>query len=265
MVRSFLRLGGDSPWAASVLRLPASGSSCSPRLREPEAAGAASKYTGKAGDPATTSPSSACSPYSRKPPSRRGPRGRRGAAPPAARSRAAWGRAESASAPERRRRHQVPAPRRRGYPSPGGALTRRTRASRGSRSVAGWVSPPGTPVASCRPRRARFGIQPLGRWCRLLLREVLAGMLDFRPPRRSAQRQPENHRLPEAERLRPAGSPPPEAAPPPGPAWRTPATLRSRIAGSPEPQAASGGGGGAKRWPGLRLPGGGRRCEAKGG
>lgn len=63
VVRSFLRLGGDFPWAASVLRLPASGSSCSPRLREPEAAGAASKYTGTAGDPATTSPSSACSPY----------------------------------------------------------------------------------------------------------------------------------------------------------------------------------------------------------
>ena len=70
-------------------------------------------------------------------------------------------------------------------------------------------------------------------------------MLDFRPPRRSAQREPENHWLPEAERLRPAGSPPPKAAPPPGPARRTPAKLRGRIAGSPEPQAASRGGGGA--------------------
>lgn len=70
-------------------------------------------------------------------------------------------------------------------------------------------------------------------------------MLDFRPPRQSAQREPENHWLPEAERLRPAGSPPPKAAPPPGPAGRTPAKLRGRIAGSPEPQAASGGAGGA--------------------
>ncbi|XDA80089.1 hypothetical protein R6Z07M_010046 [Ovis aries] len=31
-------------------------------------------------------------------------------------------------------------------------------------------------------------------------------MLDFRPPRQSAQREPENHWLPEAERLRPAGT-----------------------------------------------------------
>ena len=38
-----------------------------------------------------------------------------------------------------------------------GALTRRTGASRGSLSAAGWASPSGTAAASCRPGRAWSG------------------------------------------------------------------------------------------------------------
>lgn len=59
-----------------------------------------------------------------------------------------------------------------------GTLTRRTRASRGSRSAAGWASPPGTPAAlssrggESRGQAARTAVQFL------LLLEALAGMLD---------------------------------------------------------------------------------------
>ena len=84
-------------------------------------------------------------------------------------------------------------------PGPGGAggtLTRQTSASRGSRPAAGWASPPGTPAASCQPGLARNRDS--------LLLEAPAGILETRPPHRSARRELENRLLPGEERRLPA-------------------------------------------------------------
>ena len=75
------------------------------------------------------------------------------------------------------------------YHSPGGALTRRTRASRGLLSAAGWASPSGTVGASCWPgagveqRCASLAALSLPlRW------GATAGMPETRPPSGSAGR-----------------------------------------------------------------------------
>ena len=57
-----------------------------------------------------------------------------------------------------------PSSQQRGCHSPERALTRRTGASRGWHSVAGWASPPGTPAASCRRAGAGRGCAAQAVW-----------------------------------------------------------------------------------------------------
>lgn len=126
---------------------------------------------------------------------------RRGAAPIAARSAGGKrSRVQTGSPPPE------PGARGGGVTARAGALTRRTRASRGWRSAAGWASPPRTPATSRRPRGREPGRRCSGGGASPLLLETPAGMLELGPPRRSARLEPPQHSLPEGE---PGGPPRP--------------------------------------------------------
>lgn len=161
-----LPLGSDFPEAASVLCLPTSCSCCSSSSWALEVDRAASGKAGRRRAPATRSPGPASRPYSRARGRRRGPRSRLAGVRQWQQEARRCGRRQKAlpgpdprpSTPKRRGQRQARARRRRGVAARAGGLTRRTRASRGSRPAAGWASPLSTHAASCRPGWARAGV-----------------------------------------------------------------------------------------------------------
>ena len=95
-----------------------------------------------------------------------------------------------------------------------GALTRRTGASRGSLSAAGWAS--GTAAASCRPGRCGAALRCSGRGEAPAASGGDRGDVGDQSAFGICWAGPENHRFPGMEHPSPSRSPPPGTAQPPG-------------------------------------------------